>query len=385
MARAEERRSRVSAATVLLLAGEPSGDAYAGALAAELARRRPGLRLVGTGGAHMQSAGVELVAELDDLAVMGFRELAGRLGYFRELERRLDRLLTAPDVRLVVLVDYPGLNLRIARRASARDVPVLYYVPPKVWASRPARVKALAEHTDEVAVVLPFEAEYLTARGVTATFVGHPLLERADAVAERDAFCARWGLDEMRPLLALLPGSRRQELARHLGLFAEAAERVRAERPEVQPVVGRAAALPAELFDGSSVPVVDDVRGLLRHARAALLKSGTVTLEAALEGTPGVVAYRTSPLTWAIAQRLLRVEHVSLPNLVVGERVMPELLQHEATPEALALRLLPLLAAESPERCRQLEGMARVRAALGTSGATRRVADLALALMDRRT
>ncbi|MGD2046946.1 MAG: lipid-A-disaccharide synthase [Gemmatimonadota bacterium] len=368
--------------TVLLLAGEASGDQHGGALAAELRRRRPDVSLVGTGGPAMEAEGVELVARLDELAVMGFAEVLPRLPFFRRLYREIEAIVDRPDTRLVVPIDYPGFNMRVARSAHRRGRRVLYYIPPKVWAWRPGRARVLAEITSRVASILPFEVEMLERAGVHAEYVGHPLLDRPDVHGDEDAFRDRWGLQPDRPLLALLPGSRMQEVSRHLGLFERAAGLVLAARPDVLPVVSRAPTLPETTFARASFPVVDDARGLLRHATAALVKSGTATLEAALEGTPAAVAYRTSSPTWLLASALLRTEYVSLPNLVAGAAVVPEYLQRAATPHALADALIPLLNPGSPEREEQLRGMATVRGRLGRPGAAGRVANMVVELME---
>ncbi len=334
----------------------------------------------------MAAEGVELLADFHDLAVMGFAEVATRIPFFLKLLGRLKRELRARGTALVLPIDYPGFNLRLAKAARAQGTRVLYYIAPQVWAWHRSRIGPLARAADRLAVILPFEEPIFRQAGANVHFVGHPLLDRPPEPAG-DEFRRALGFGEG-PILALFPGSRRQEVRKHLDIFVETAVRIRSARPHVQPVVARSPSVPAEMFDGTPFPLTADTRSLLGVARAALVKSGTTTLEAALAGTPMVIAYRTSALTFALARRLVRVEHIGLVNLVAGERLVPEFVQDEATPGALVEALSPFLADGSPARERVVGGLARVRTALhapgdGAASTADRVAALAAELVER--
>lgn len=338
----------------------------------------------------MEAEGVRLLAGLDELAVMGFVEVLGRLPFFWKLERRVRSLLDEGRIDLVLPIDYPGFNLRLARDARKRGIPVLYYIAPQVWAWKEGRSGRLARDADRVAVILPFEVDLLKEAGADVTFVGHPLLDREHVVPDRTDFCRSAGMDPARPILALFPGSRKQELERHLELFVETGERLRRRRPELQLAAARAGSVPEEWFGGAgredpALPLCDDGRALLHHADAALVKSGTSTLEAALEGTPFVTVYRTNPVTYFLARHLVDVEHIALANLVAGREVVPEVIQGRATADHLVELLAPLLEPGSSRRRRMVADLRQVRQALGEPGAARAVAGLAADLLESGT
>lgn len=371
--------------TLFISAGEESGDLHGAALARALRTRFPDARLIGLGGSRMQAEGVSLLAGLRELAVMGLVEVLRHLPFFVDLRKRVFAALERERVDLVIPIDYPGFNLRLAKHAKASGIPVLYYIAPQVWAWHKSRVRDLARDADEVAVVLPFEEDFLRKGGVNARFVGHPLLDRADPPLSRDEWARSHGLDPARPVLALFPGSRAQEVGRHLELFSAAADRVVARNPHVQVVIGVPGGIDRAVYAGARWPLVESADGLLQYATAAVAKSGTTTLEAALALTPLIVVYRMNAASYAVARRLVKVPHIALANLIAEDRVAPEFIQDAATPDALADAVLPLLDEGSPERKRMIDGFANVRERLGGPGASDRVAALAADLLAKRS
>ncbi|HEU4995867.1 MAG TPA: lipid-A-disaccharide synthase [Gemmatimonadaceae bacterium] len=369
---------------ILFVAGEPSGDLHASSVARELVASGAPVRLRGVGGDLMQQAGVDLDAHIRDLAVLGFVEVIRHIPKHWQMLREIRALLHSGNVALVVLVDYPGFNMRVAEAAADAGVPVLYYIVPQVWAWGAGRLEKLARWVTKAAVILPFEEALLREHGVDATFVGHPLLDRATQMPGRAHARAQLNLPGDAPMLALFPGSRAQEIDRHLDAFVETANILRQRDPSLRVVVSAAPHIeidpkrcPYPSVHGSSVAI-------LRAADAAMCKSGTTTLEAAVTGCPHVVAYRTHPLTYFAARRLVTIPRIGLVNVVAGKQVAPEFVQDALKPRVVANTLEPLLDHSSIVRQRMVSDLDAVRRLLGDAGAARRVAEIAANLAQHR-
>ena len=340
-----------------------------------LKERLAGVGIDAVGGCSMARSGANVVESVDGLSVMGLAEGVGTIPAHVRLLLRLRKRFAVGLYDLVVVVDYPGFHLRVAAAAAAYDVPVLYYVAPQLWAWGSWRLRSIRRNVRQMAVVLPFEEEYFRSRGVVTEFVGHPLLDRDLSPSVENAR-ASLGLSDGAPILGLLPGSRVTEIYRLWPRFRDAAKRLSESMPTLRVLVAA--------MNGIEYPGAADFQfchensaSVLAAADAVLCKSGTATLEAALSGTPMVVAYRMHPFTYAVARRAVRVRHVGLVNLVAGREVCPEFLQSEATPRALARAVAPLLDPESSAASRQRVALLEIRARLGGSGATQRVAAMA--------
>jgi lipid-A-disaccharide synthase len=377
-------------ATVLMSVGDASGDVYAADLVRELRALRPTARFVGLGGAQMEKAGVEITVDQREVAVGGLVELLPDLHRIVSAWRRLEAALKARRPDLVVLVDSGGFNLPFARRARRAGVPVLYYVAPQVWAWRRGRVRKLARRVDRLAVILPFEPAVYAREGVRVDFVGHPLVERvqrATAGLDRNAARRNLGLPADATVVALLPGSRRNELRHGASVQLETARCLHRRDPRIRfalplaPTLERSAVearvLAARLPSGLRL---DRIEGrsleVLCACDVALVKPGTATLEATLLGRPLVVAARSHALTAAVLRRLVKVDWLALPNLIAAASIVPEFLQNEAEPERIAAAVVDLL--RGPAREAQLAALAQVRDLLETGGpAARHTATIA--------
>ncbi len=378
---------------IFLIAGENSGDLHASNLVKSLLRLDGSLRFNGLGGPQMAAADVILLKDIvKGLAIVGVTPVIRNFSVIRRLLEQVREFLTEQRPDAVVLVDYPGFNLRVASMAHVLNIPVIYYISPQIWAWHPTRIARIRQTVDLMMVLFPFEEEMYRKAGVHAIHVGHPLLDIMRLTMNREEVFQKFGFDPAKKLIGLLPGSRKPEIVRHLPVMLEACERMMAARPnQFQFVIPRSSTVPHELLrkyiERFSVPVrvVDQYRYNVRSALDfAIVKSGTSTLETAILLTPMVIVYKVSFITWILAKMFIQIPWIGLVNIVAGTRVVPELVQNEATGANISRAALEILG--DPERLAntrfQLE---QVKGSLGRPGASRRAARCVMEILSGRS
>lgn len=358
---------------IFISAGEASGERYGAMLIEAVRVRLPKAKFFGLGGAAMESAGCERIARAEDLAVMGITEVLLHLPRIYGEYRRLVRSIQAQRPDAAVLIDFPDVNFRLARELKKLGIPVVYFVSPQLWAWKKRRIRWVRDRVTKMLVIFPFEERYYRERGVDAEFVGHPLAELPLPEISRQDMAHQYGLDASKSWIGLLPGSRAREVCLHLPTMAAAANRLGRNYEYLLPSAATlnpawVRAMVAKVADAQpgsnvSVRVVEDARAVLSHARVSIVASGTATVEAALIGNPFIAVYRLSPVSYSILSRIVRVPHVAMANLIAGDRIVPELLQADFTPDNVVQAVRPLIE-DGPARARMMEALARVRVAL---------------------
>lgn len=377
---------------IMIVAGEASGDMHGANLIRALREREPALRFFGMGGPELARAGVELLYDAARLSVVGLLEVFSHLADIIAARRTLLKAMRERRPSLLILIDFPDFNLMLAAHAGRLGIPVLYYISPQVWAWRSGRVKKIGRLAQRIAVILPFEEEFYRKRGYKVDFVGHPLLDTVRATVARDAFLREREIDPASTVVGLLPGSRRKEIMALLPDFLAAAEILARSKPgNYVFLVPQAPTVSSQLLEDHGIAayrnrldirVLSDNRyDLMAASDAAVAASGTVTLELAILGIPTVAAYRLSPHTYRLGRLLVRLRWFSLVNLIAGREVIPELLQDDVTPAALADHLASLLPGGG-DRARISQGLTEVRKKLGGPGAAGRTAEIALSIIN---
>ncbi len=373
----------------MVVAGEASGDMHGARVVRAMLAHDPELAFSGMGGKELASAGVEILYDAAKLAVVGVTEVLSHLGDILAARKTLIRRMQSAPPALLILIDFPDFNLLLAAKAKKLGIPVFYYISPQVWAWRKGRTGKIGRLSDRIGVILPFEKEFYAGYGIAVDFVGHPLMDGVRTTMDQQAFRDRYNIPKDNTIIGLLPGSRSKEIRNLLPDFLESADRLRKNLgPDCTFLIPRASTVSLALLrenglaayeERFDIRVIDDNRyDLMASCAAAVAASGTVTLELAILGVPTVVTYRLSPRTYRLGRLLTwNIEFFSLVNLIGDQRIIPELLQDEVTPTAIADELEQLLTDEH-RREQVLTGLAEVRRRLGKPGASKRAADIAL-------
>ncbi|HEY3423992.1 MAG TPA: lipid-A-disaccharide synthase [Negativicutes bacterium] len=371
---------------IMFSAGEASGDLHGGSVAAALKAIQPDIVMLGMGGQAMRAAGVDIVYDIAELGVIGLVEIIKNLPRLFRLRDQLAEIMERERPDVLVVIDYPGFNMRLAKIAKRKGIPIVSYISPSAWAWGNGRAKEVAETVAKVAAIFPFEAEVYQEAGADVTFVGHPLLDIVRPVMDKPEAYRHFNADSARPLVLLLPGSRRQEIDNLLPVMLAAAEKIVEKVPDCQFYLPLASTISREMLhniiSNYKIPVTlteGNSYDLMNIADVAIAASGTVTLEASLLQLPTVIIYKVAALTYFFGKFMVKIPYISLPNIIAGRKIVPELLQSDANPGNIAAETTTILT-DATVRARTLLDLAEVKAKLGQPGAVHRVAEVILAV-----
>ena len=372
---------------VMIIAGEASGDIYGAHLVSAIKELDPCIEFFGLGGPEMRRVGVRIMHQLSAMAVVGMTEIVPKIRYIFRVSQEFKNSLKSIPPDLLILIDYPGFNLHLAKKAHLLDIPVFYYIPPQVWAWREGRVKKIAERVDRLAVILPFEKKFYQKHGLKAEYVGHPLLDISSLTHDKKEIKERLAINNRTPILGLLPGSRDDEIESLLPEMIGAAEILSQDFPRLSCVLPLASTVRehvvAPYIKKAKVAIKIgrlDTKEVLKIADLALIASGTATLEAAIMGTPMIIAYKVSFLSYVLSRFLVKVSHIGLVNLVAGKGIVPELIQGKATSLCLAEEALAILKNDDLKKDMKKD-LKVVREQLGQGGASKKAAQIAWEMM----
>ena len=366
---------------IFIIAGEPSGDLHGAKLIKSLRGCEPNSSFIGHGGDAMKTAGMEIIEHVDSLSIMGFFEVLKHLPRMLKIMNNTIEAIAHLKPDRIILIDYPGFNLRLAKRIRFLNIPITYFILPQAWAWKEKRVEKIKKLIDQCISIFPFETEWFKSKGVKVSYFGHPFMDVQHVNESTKSFFGRHGLNNQHPILTLLPGSRQQEVNYHWPLFIDTVERIKHSIPELQIVVAKSSNV---VF--KEIPIdykfEEDAQKAILAGTAALVCSGTATLECAIETVPMVVCYKLNPISWKIAKLLTKIKYTAIVNLIANERVVPECIQDEMNPGNLSEQLLPLLDTTSNLRSRMISDLEGVKRELGNPGVYERAAESILERMN---
>ena len=356
------------------VAGETSGDIHGGKLISAIKRIDPNSSFMGHGGENMKNSGMQILEHTDNLGIMGFIEVIKHLPKMMQIMgKTVDTIArTKPD--RIVLIDYPGFNLRLAKNTQHLNIPITYFILPQSWAWKEKRVETMKSTLDQALSIFPFEQEWYESRGLPTNYIGHPFVETIYTNESPQEYFTRHGLNASCPILLLLPGSRRQEIELHWPVFLRAVDLLKNKIDNLQVVVAPAPGITLNHIP-ENFKIEPNARKAMTSATAAIVSSGTATLECAEEETPIVVCYKFSLFSWILTKFMINIHYASIVNLIAGAPIVPEYLQNKMTPENLAAAVEPLLDTSNAKRKKMLTGFDIVRRTLGMPGVYGRAAE----------